>query len=89
MPWQVCTKCRAAPNKIGRWKTSQFEGCSSIADTYTCAWGGVCAYSHVQNRCLDHVFGFGIEPHIKFEGCTAANQQWILRHGVVRGHAYE
>ena len=39
---------------------------------------------HLSQACINHAFGEGIEPYLKVHGgCKAANQQWIIRRGVV------
>ena len=42
-----------------------------------------------RDRCIEHVFGHGIKPYIALEGCSALNQQWIVRNGVVGSLLYE
>ena len=82
---KLCTQCPASPPDDKGWPTAQFAGCSSM-DEYTCPWGSVCVRGpDVQaNVCIKHAFGYGIEPFIALEGCSAINQQWIIRSGVIR-----
>ena len=54
-----------------------------------CLWGGVCSRGDVYNGCIEHVFGYGIEPFIALEGASPANQQWIVRRGVVGSTLFE
>ena len=86
---KLCTQCPAnSPDDKG-WPTSQFSGCSTF-DSYTCPWGSVCVRGKDlgSNVCIKHAFGYGIEPFIALEGCSAVNQRWIIRSGVV-GSRYE
>ena len=73
-----------------RWPTEQKEGCSSsVHAALNCKWGGVCVYDAVQNMCIENVLGYGIEKVIAVEGCSAHNQQWLVRRGVVGSSLHE
>ena len=81
---KLCTACPGNPSSGETWPTTQFAGCSAL-DSETCPWGSVCVRGSAagRNGCIKRVFGYGIEPFIALEGCSAVNQQWIVRDGVV------
>jgi len=79
----LCRACPTPPVGQSTWAvTDQREGCSS-GDERTCSWGGVCLENKLTNKCLNNVFGLGIQPYIAMHGCTALMQRWIIRSGVV------
>ena len=87
---QLCSACPVPPSGAERWSTDQKKGCSSnVASATNCKWGGVCVHGAFQNYCIDNVFGVGIQRFIAFEGCSAINQQWLVRTGVVGSSLYE
>ena len=90
---KLCTACPGNPPDERGWSTKHHAGCSML-DEWTCPWGAVCNEGGhhkygVRNGCIKRPFGYGIEPFIAFEGCSALNQQWIVRGGVVGGATNE